>query len=71
MNKPIFLYGAPASGKTTLGKRLAAALSAEFIDLDHKIVEVAGCPIPQIFAEKGEPYFRDLDTMFCADLGDT
>lgn len=62
MNKPIFLYGAPASGKTTLGRRLAAALNVEFIDLDHKIVEVAGCPIPQIFAEKGEPYFRDLES---------
>lgn len=62
MNKPIFLYGAPASGKTTLGRRLAAALKVEFVDLDHKIVEVAGCPIPQIFAEKGEPYFRDLES---------
>lgn len=62
MNKPIFLYGAPASGKTTLGRRLAAALNVEFVDLDHKIVEVAGCPIPQIFAEKGEPYFRDLES---------
>ncbi len=71
MNKPIFLYGAPASGKTTLGKRLAAALSAEFIDLDHKIVEVAGCPIPQIFAEKGESYFRDLESKVLADVANT
>lgn len=61
MNKPIFLYGAPASGKSTLGKRLAQALGAEFVDLDAAIVEAAGCPIPQIFAEKGEPYFRDLE----------
>lgn len=68
MNRPIFLYGAPASGKTTLGKRLAAALGAEFVDLDHKIVEVAGCPIPQIFAGKGEPYFRDLESKVLADV---
>lgn len=61
MNKPIYLYGAPASGKSTLGKRLAQALGAEFVDLDAAIVEAAGCPIPQIFAEKGEPYFRDLE----------
>lgn len=61
MNAPIYLYGAPASGKSTLGKRLAQALGVDFVDLDAAIVEAAGCPIPQIFAEKGEPYFRDLE----------
>lgn len=61
MTKPIYLYGAPASGKSTLGQRLATALEVPFVDLDAAIVAAAGCPIPQIFAEKGEPYFRDLE----------
>lgn len=54
----IFLYGAPASGKTTLGKKLAAARGLDFVDLDAEIVRAAGCPIPAIFADEGETGFR-------------
>ena len=61
-NKIVYLYGAPASGKTTLGRRLAAALDCDFIDLDEAIVRRAGVSIPEIFAKNGESHFRDLES---------
>ena len=57
----LFLYGPPASGKTTLGKRLAEAIGWHFTDLDAEIVAVAGRPIRDIFATDGEPAFRRLE----------
>ena len=46
----IFIYGPPGSGKSTLGERLAQALSTPFYDLDELIVAEAGVSIPEIFA---------------------
>ena len=57
----IFLTGAPASGKTTLGRRLAAALGVSFADLDEEVARMAGRTIPEIFASEGEAAFRDLE----------
>ena len=54
----IFLYGPPASGKSTLGRKVAQATEREFVDLDEEIVKVAGRTIPEIFAAEGEPAFR-------------
>jgi len=62
MNDLFFLYGPPGSGKTTMGKLLAARLELPFIDLDARIVERAGRPIPAIFAGEGEPAFRALES---------
>lgn len=58
----VYLTGAPASGKTTLGRRLAAALGAAFVDLDEVIVAKAGKSIPEIFSAEGEPGFRDRES---------
>ena len=58
----IYLYGPPASGKTTLGKRLAESLHCDFSDLDAEIVARAGRSIPEIFAAEGEPVFRQLES---------
>ena len=60
--KNIALIGMPGCGKSTIGRKLAELTGRPFIDLDDYITEKAGCPIPQIFAEKGEPYFRDLES---------
>ena len=49
----LFLYGPPGSGKSTIGRLLAERLGLPFTDLDTVIVETAGRPIPQIFAEEG------------------
>jgi shikimate kinase len=55
---PVFLIGFMASGKTTVGRLLAAALGWSFADLDDRIVTAAGVPIPEIFARDGEAGFR-------------
>lgn len=58
---PIVLVGAPGSGKTTLGRRLAAAVGGAFVDVDETISERAGKTITEIFSEDGEPHFRELE----------
>ena len=49
------------SGKSTLGKKLAKLLEVEFVDTDKLVSKEFG-PIPAIFEEKGESFFRDLET---------
>ena len=58
----IILVGMPGSGKSTVGKALAAALGRPFVDTDALITEAAGRAIPDIFAAEGEAYFRALET---------
>ncbi|HBT83214.1 MAG: hypothetical protein A2091_02875 [Desulfuromonadales bacterium GWD2_61_12] len=64
MNKmpSIILVGFMGAGKTTVGAKLAAMLHRPLCDLDGEIVATAGMTIPEIFACKGESYFRDLET---------
>jgi shikimate kinase len=57
----IFLIGYMGSGKSTAGKKLAAKLGFEFIDLDKFIESETGKTIPEIFADKGENEFRALE----------
>jgi len=59
---PIFLVGFMGSGKTTVGRLLAARLGWAFADLDDRVVRAAGMPIPEIFAREGEPAFRRRET---------
>jgi shikimate kinase / 3-dehydroquinate synthase len=54
----IYLYGPPGSGKSTIGRALADALSTPFWDLDQEIENHAGMPIAEIFAIEGEAGFR-------------
>ena len=54
----IFLYGAPGTGKTTLGRDLAKALDLPFCDLDSQIEAQAGKRIAELFASEGEESFR-------------
>lgn len=58
----LFLYGAPASGKTTLGTKLALQLNRGVVDIDTLIVEREGRDIPSIFADEGEAGFRAKET---------
>lgn len=57
----IVLIGMPGCGKTTIGKLLAKKLGREFVDTDVEIVNNYGTSIPQIFATKGECFFRVLE----------
>lgn len=61
MKNKIILIGLPGSGKSTLGKVLAEALSLEFIDLDTEIEKEAGTTIEQIFKHAGEDAFRKIE----------
>lgn len=60
--KPIFLIGFMGSGKTTWGRKLALKTDRVFIDLDEEIVNDAGMPIPEYFAQHGETAFRALES---------
>lgn len=51
----------PGSGKSTWGKKLAKALQYTFVDLDQLIEQQEQFSIEEIFTEKGEEYFRDLE----------
>lgn len=57
--QPIVLVGLMGVGKSTVGKRLAHRLGLPFVDADNEIEEAAGMSIADIFAQFGEPYFRD------------
>ena len=57
----IFLYGPPASGKTTVGRNLSLSLGRPFFDLDEAIEEKIGKKIPAIFEEGGEALFRKIE----------
>jgi shikimate kinase len=60
--KRIVLTGFMGSGKTTVGRLLAAQLGWSFIDLDDEIVRRHGCSIADIFAVSGELLFRNTET---------
>lgn len=59
--KNVVLIGFMGTGKTSTGKMLAAKLGAAFIDMDQKIEEETGMSIPDMFAQKGEAYFREQE----------
>lgn len=58
----VVLIGMPGSGKSTVGRLVAADTGREFLDTDAMIEASAGMPIAKIFETKGEAYFRDLET---------
>lgn len=57
----LYLVGFMASGKTTVGAALAAELGWPFTDIDRQIEEQEGKAVAQIFAERGEEAFRELE----------
>lgn len=57
----VFLMGYRGSGKTTTGKRLASRLWQDFYDTDAMVVKAAGKSIAEVWVERGEGYFRDLE----------
>lgn len=59
--KNVILTGMMGSGKTTVGKELATILNYNFIDLDEVIENKYG-KITDIFSQKGEKYFREIET---------
>ena len=66
----IFLIGYMGAGKTTLGKAFAHALGLTFVDLDWYIEERFHKSIRQLFAERGEEGFRELEKRMLHEAGD-
>lgn len=67
----IVLVGMPACGKSTVGEVLAKKLGREFYDTDELVEKAEGRKISDIFAEKGEKYFRDAETRAIKSLETT
>lgn len=65
----IILIGMPGCGKSTVGQILAEKTGKTLVDADEEIIKAAGKPIPEIFAEGGEPGFRAYETQVLAHLG--
>ena len=65
---PITLIGYRATGKTTLARMLAERLGWDWIDADVEIERRASKTIAEIFAEDGEPVFRDLEADIILEL---
>ena len=57
-----WIYGPPASGKTTLGKALARLLGVRFVDTDEQISRKVGMPLAEFFSARGEAAFRAEET---------
>lgn len=64
----IILVGFMGSGKTYIGKKLAAQLNIPFIDSDSAIEHIEQLSIPDIFRTKGEAYFRAKEKEFIQSL---
>ena len=62
MTGPVLvLVGPPASGKTTVGTRLAKELGTAFRDTDHDVEAQAGTSVADVFVTHGEAHFRALE----------
>ncbi|QGN53717.1 shikimate kinase [Novosphingobium sp. Gsoil 351] len=70
IDRPVVLVGLMGVGKTSVGRRLAAALRFGFVDADEAIEEAAQMTIPEIFEGFGEAYFRDGERRVIARLLD-
>lgn len=70
VDRPIVLVGMMGVGKSSIGRKLAQALTLPFADADDAIEEAAKMSIPEIFAAYGEAYFRDGERRVIARLID-
>ena len=71
LQRPVVLVGMMGVGKSSVGKRLAAALGYAFTDADEEIEQAAQMPISEIFDRFGEAHFRDGERRVIGRLLDT
>ncbi|WGD34103.1 shikimate kinase [Olleya sp. YS] len=67
----LVLVGYMASGKSTIGKKLAKIMDYEFIDLDEYIETKENLSVSQIFKTKGEIHFRKLEQLYLKEIVST
>jgi shikimate kinase len=68
IDRPVVLVGLMGVGKSTVGRKLAALLSTDFVDADDAVEKAAGMTVSEIFERFGEPYFRDGERRVIARL---
>jgi shikimate kinase len=66
----VVLIGYRGTGKSTVGKVVAARLGRTMVSTDAEIVKRAGQSITEIVAQHGWDYFRDLESQVCRDLAE-
>lgn len=64
----IVLMGYMGSGKSTVGKALASLLKHDFIDLDNYISQKENLAVTELFAKKGEIYFRKKESQYLNEV---
>jgi shikimate kinase len=64
----IILCGFMGTGKSTIGRLVATRLGWQFVDTDALIEIRQGKPVADIFAQDGEPFFRQLESDLCAEM---
>lgn len=68
MTLNIILTGFMGAGKSTVGRLVAVEVGRDFVDMDSLIEQRQGRTISQIFAQEGEPYFRQQEANLCREL---
>lgn len=64
----IILIGFMATGKTSVGKKIADLLKMDFLDTDLLIEKSLGLTVPEIFARFGEKYFREKESQIAKEM---
>jgi shikimate kinase len=64
----LVLVGMRGTGKSTVGRILAGRMARPFVDADVELEEMVGRPIATLFAEEGEPSFRDREERILSEL---
>lgn len=64
----IYLCGFMGCGKSHMGRMLSKKLDCTLVDLDAYIEEKEGRTIPEIFAQDGEPHFRELEAKYIREM---
>ena len=65
----LVLLGFMGTGKSALGRRVAALTGTAFLEMDADLEQRAGKPIAKIFEEEGEAAFRDMETALAEEWG--
>lgn len=65
----VFLIGFMGAGKSTIARCLEKELGMELVEMDERIVKEQGMSINEIFEQKGEAGFRDIESQLVIDLG--
>ncbi len=66
--KNLIFLGMMGSGKSSIGSIVSKKLNIEFIDVDNEIEKEIGMRIPEIFKNKGEKYFREIEELISLKL---